>query len=81
MAVVAGLTFVKQASAQDDQVHLYVEDGTKALPELIRHLDSEGIAIATISLSEPSLDDVFLAKTGRSLRDAEPATHAKVAAA
>jgi ABC-2 type transport system ATP-binding protein len=36
----------------------------------MRLLDSERIAIKSISLSEPTLDDVFLRKTGRSLRDA-----------
>jgi hypothetical protein len=35
-------------------------------------LDAERIGIGSISLSEPTLDDVFLARTGRSLRDAEP---------
>ena len=43
------------------------------MPELIRQLDAGGVGIAAISLSEPSLDDVFLTKTGRSLRDASPA--------
>jgi ABC-2 type transport system ATP-binding protein len=66
----AGLAFVREANVQGDQLHLYVEDGTRALPELIRQLDAATIAIGSISLSEPSLDDVFLAKTGRSLRDA-----------
>jgi ABC-2 type transport system ATP-binding protein len=75
------LHFVKQATGENGQVHLYVEDGTRALPELIRHLDAQGIAIASISLSEPSLDDVFLAKTGRSLRDGARAAEKNGAAA
>ena len=72
LAAVRSLRFVKDASGQDDHVHLYVDDGATALPELMRHLDAEGIGVGSISLSEPSLDDVFLARTGRSLRDAEP---------
>ena len=32
-------------------------------------LDAAGVGLRAISLSEPTLDDVFLAKTGRSLRD------------
>jgi ABC-2 type transport system ATP-binding protein len=39
------------------------------LPELLRLLDREQIALKSISLSEPTLDDVFLRYTGRSLRD------------
>ena len=41
------------------------------LAEVVRALDSEGIAIADLQLHAPSLDDVFLAKTGRSLEGAE----------
>jgi ABC-2 type transport system ATP-binding protein len=82
VALLQGLAFVKQAtSTEEDHVHLYVEDGTRTLPELIRQLDAGGIGIGSISLSEPSLDDVFLAKTGRSLRDAEPSGYKKGAAA
>ena len=39
------------------------------MPELLRVLDSEHIGIKSMSLSEPTLDDVFLRQTGRSLRD------------
>ena len=53
-------------------------DGAAALPELLRLLDAEHIGLRSISLSEPTLDDVFLAKTGRSLRDAGPAATEEV---
>jgi ABC-2 type transport system ATP-binding protein len=36
----------------------------------VRRLDSEGIKVADLQLHAPSLDDVFLAKTGRSLEGA-----------
>ena len=58
--------------AHDDQVRLYVHDGGAALPQLIRLLDEAGIVIRSISMSEPTLDDVFLRQTGRSLRDGGP---------
>jgi ABC-2 type transport system ATP-binding protein len=63
--------YVRQLAADDGQVRLYVDDGGTALPELIRLLDGENIGIRSITLSEPSLDDVFLQQTGRSLRDGE----------
>ena len=53
-----------------DQVRLYVEDGSAALPQILRLLDGERIGVRSMSLSEPTLDDVFLRQTGRSLRDA-----------
>ena len=40
------------------------------LADIVRALDAEGIEIAHLQLHQPSLDDVFLAKTGRSLEGA-----------
>ena len=45
--------------------------GLGALPEVVRALDTEKLRAAQINLHEPSLDDVFLAKTGRTLEGAE----------
>jgi ABC-2 type transport system ATP-binding protein len=44
-----------------------LEDGTQELADIIRSLDAAGIRIADLQLHAPTLDDVFLAKTGRSL--------------
>jgi len=63
---------------EDGEMRCYVDDGAAALPELLRLFDGEGIAPRAISLSEPTLDDVFLAKTGRSLRDAGPRNREEV---
>jgi ABC-2 type transport system ATP-binding protein len=48
-----------------------LEGGEAQLADVVRALDSEGIAIERLQLHAPSLDDVFLAKTGRSLEGAE----------
>ena len=61
--------YVREVTKEGEQVRLYVKDGAVALPELLRLLDKENIAVKTMALSEPTLDDVFLRKTGRSLRD------------
>jgi ABC-2 type transport system ATP-binding protein len=45
--------------------------GHGALPDVVRALDSENLRAAQINLHEPSLDDVFLAKTGRTLEGSE----------
>ena len=50
-------------------LRMYVDDGAAALPELLRALDGKDIAPASIELHRPSLDDVFLKQTGRSLRE------------
>ena len=43
------------------------------LADVVRGLDSEGIELDDIELRAPTLDDVFLAKTGRTLEGAEEA--------
>jgi ABC-2 type transport system ATP-binding protein len=42
------------------------------LSDIVRALDGRGIAVAELQLQAPSLDDVFLAKTGHSLEGAAP---------
>ncbi|HWW67673.1 MAG TPA: ATP-binding cassette domain-containing protein [Solirubrobacterales bacterium] len=53
-----------------------LEGGESDLAEVVRALDAEGIAIERLQLHAPSLDDVFLAKTGRSLEGAGEAEEA-----
>ncbi len=50
-------------------LRLYVDTGSTAIPQILRTLDGAGIDLGSIELHRPSLDDVFLAKTGRSLRE------------
>jgi ABC-2 type transport system ATP-binding protein len=45
--------------------------GNGDLPDVIRALDTENLRAAQINLHQPSLDDVFLAKTGRTLEGSE----------
>jgi ABC-2 type transport system ATP-binding protein len=42
-----------------------VENGGRALPGIISALETAGIPVASVSLSRPSLDDVYLHFTGR----------------
>jgi ABC-2 type transport system ATP-binding protein len=50
-----------------------LDGGDAQLAEVVRALDAENIDIHELQLHAPTLDDVFLAKTGRSLEgDAEP---------
>ncbi len=47
------------------------------LTEIVRALDSEGLRIAQLQIHEPTLDDVFLAKTGRHLEGSGDAEEAR----
>jgi ABC-2 type transport system ATP-binding protein len=40
-------------------------NGGRALPGIISALEGEGIGVESVSLSRPSLDDVYLHFTGR----------------
>ena len=60
------------AAAPPGAAAVRLDRGNDALAEVVRELDAEGIAIADFQLHAPSLDDVFLAKTGKQLAGAEP---------
>ncbi|MGC5018544.1 ATP-binding cassette domain-containing protein [Micromonospora sp. DT47] len=59
----------KLETADEGGLRLYVDEGATAIPQILRRLDHAGLALTSIELHRPSLDDVFLTKTGRSLRE------------
>jgi ABC-2 type transport system ATP-binding protein len=59
--------FGEPAGSSPRAVAVRLQGGEAALAEVVRALDGEDIAIEQLQLHAPSLDDVFLAKTGRSL--------------
>jgi len=63
--------FGEAAGAHPRAVAVRLQGGESELAEVVRALDAENIAIEHLQLHAPSLDDVFLAKTGRSLEGAE----------
>ncbi len=63
---------------EDRTVRITSQDGARLLMGVLRPLDSDGLEPATITVREPSLDDVFLALTGH---HAENATSAEPAEA
>ncbi len=70
-ALLSKQSFVREMQVDKDQLRLYVERGEQALPLILRVLDGAGLGLQTIALARPSLDDVFLRQTGRSLREEE----------
>jgi ABC-2 type transport system ATP-binding protein len=76
-AEIAGrLAGAQELSVSDGEVRFRVPRGDVALPELLRALDAKGIAMLSVQVHRPTLDDVFLTLTGRSLREAEEAGRA-----
>jgi ABC-2 type transport system ATP-binding protein len=62
--------FGTAAAAAPGAVAVTLPEGGGDLAEIVRALDSGGVQIADLRLHSPTLDDVFLAKTGRSLEGA-----------
>jgi ABC-2 type transport system ATP-binding protein len=67
----AALPDADEPGVDGDIVHVRVPNGASALPGLLRELDRAGVPLAAVEVRRPTLDDVFLSLTGRSLRDAE----------
>src|SRR4051812_31121742 len=67
-AVAAALErFGTPVTARPGAVAVRLHGAVDQLPEVIRALDGEGLTVADFRLHAPTLDDVFLAKTGRKL--------------
>ncbi|WP_410630774.1 ATP-binding cassette domain-containing protein [Amycolatopsis sp. cmx-4-83] len=76
-AEIAGrLAGARELSAAGGEIRFRVPRGDVALPELLRALDAESIPMRSVQVHRPTLDDVFLTLTGRSLREAEEGTRA-----
>jgi ABC-2 type transport system ATP-binding protein len=66
---------VREISIDGNAIRMTVEHGEEALPGMLRALDEHGITLKSIQLARPTLDDVFLTLTGRSLRDDSPSAN------
>jgi ABC-2 type transport system ATP-binding protein len=69
LELLGGQPYVREATSEDGALRLAVDHGEAVMPAILRLLDGAGFDLQTISLSRPSLDDVFLRMTGRSLRE------------
>jgi ABC-2 type transport system ATP-binding protein len=66
-----------QVAISGTRVSGRVRGAGRAVPSLLRDLESAGVTLETVEVHRPTLDDVFLTLTGRSLRDAEAAAESK----
>jgi len=71
-AVAASLPGASVPTVDGTVVEVRVPSAGRLLAGLLRSLDAEGLDLDGIELHRPTLDDVFLTLTGRSLRDGEP---------
>jgi ABC-2 type transport system ATP-binding protein len=63
------ISFEAEANVNGAVVSVRVPSAGTELPGLLRSLDAAGVALSAIEVRRPTLDDVFLTMTGRSLRE------------
>jgi ABC-2 type transport system ATP-binding protein len=63
--------FGVEATVSEDAVTFHVTGGEEFVPRLFAEL---GVRIRAVSVARPTLDDVFMSYTGRTIRDAEAST-------
>jgi ABC-2 type transport system ATP-binding protein len=68
-AVLADHAGVREIAVSGATLRLTVERGDQVLMSLLRALDAAKVELVSIQLARPTLDDVFLTLTGRSLRE------------
>jgi ABC-2 type transport system ATP-binding protein len=71
--VVRAAVTVRDVVVNDAAVLVTVDDGATAVAPILRALDAAGLSPTSISVNRPTLDDVFLTLTGRSLREGDEA--------
>ncbi len=67
--LVAGIEGAQGARVVDGEVHLASRKGTGLLPRIIDLAEDAGYAVSDLSVSEPTLETVFIDLTGRDLRE------------
>jgi len=69
---------VKGAKIVDGNLHLQVSSGERAIPKLLDLAKKHGGQVHTVSLSRPTLEDVFIHYTGRAIREEAPSNQARM---
>ena len=65
------MEFGAPVAAQTGAAAVRLRGGVEELADVVRALDGAGLAVADFQLHQPTLDDVFLAKTGHKLEGAD----------
>ena len=63
------IEFIKKINEDDSKLTLFTSNGTEVIPKIFQISSKFDIKITTISLTQPTLDDVFISYTGHEIRD------------
>ena len=70
-SIIQKIPKVKEVKKQENLYRIKLVDGEETAPSIIEALRREGYAISRLSLTKPTLDEVYLEYTGRSMRAEE----------
>ncbi|HKE67441.1 MAG TPA: ATP-binding cassette domain-containing protein [Micromonosporaceae bacterium] len=71
--VIGGVPGIVDVTVDGRRVSARADDGAAAVPGILAALDRAGVAVATVTVARPSLDDVYLRHVGRRFADADRA--------
>ena len=69
--VLRGVSGIGEVVQGDGGITVYAMNASTLVPDIVRAFDASGLKLSSISLSRPSLDDVFLRHTGHRIRTEE----------
>ncbi len=68
-SLISQVKYVKSVTRSDSTYRVKATSGEEAAPEIIDLLRNRGYHVTRISLTKPSIDEVYLEYTGRSIRE------------
>lgn len=72
VSAMRGIRQIQEVRFRDRNITAYTEGGTAVIPQIFEISDTMGVSISSLSITQPTLDDVFLSHTGHELRDEAP---------
>ncbi|MGO9886271.1 MAG: ATP-binding cassette domain-containing protein [Solirubrobacteraceae bacterium] len=70
-AAVEGMSGIRDVALDGRRLRARADDGGRAVPGLLQALEAHGVEVASVRVSRPSLEDVYLRYTGRTFAAAE----------
>ncbi len=65
---------IREVQVSGRELRARTDDGARAVPIVLQALEAHGVSVSSVTVSHPSLDDVYLRHTGRSFAQAESET-------
>jgi ABC-2 type transport system ATP-binding protein len=76
----SGFDWIRSSHLSNGTIELMVDHAESRIPEIMHSAICGNVAIRSVSIHEPTLEDVFIKFTGKKIREAETANHGKIMA-